>query len=176
MECIEALKTRRSIRKFTDKNPDLNIIIKAISIARYAPSAKNSQPWRFIIIRDKKIIDKLSRLHRGASPLSNAKIAVVVIANKEESPVSYMVDASLATMYLWLALHCMGLGAVWIQTLRNTNEINNILGIPNNYVPVAILAIGYPDEKPEPRPRRPLSEIVYIDKYGNKIENVEKST
>lgn len=73
-------------------------------------------------------------------------------------------------MYFWLALHCMGLGAVWIQTLRRIEEINKLLNVPSNYVPVAIFAIGYPAEKPSARPRRPLEEIVFIDKYGNKIQ------
>ncbi len=170
MDCIEALKTRRSIREFTEEEPSLNTILKALDIARYAPSAKNTQPWRFIIVRDKNLIDKLSRIHSGATPLKNAKTAVVVLANKNESPTSYLIDASLAAVYFWLALHCIGLGAVWIQTLRNINEINKILDIPEEYIPVAIFAIGYPREKPGPKPRRPLKELVFINKYGNRLE------
>ena len=169
MECLEALLTRRSIRVFLDKEVELDKILKAIDIARYAPSAKNSQPWRFIIITDRDKLEKLARLHGGASPLYSARLAVIVLANKYESPTSYLVDGSLAALYFWLALHCMGLGAVWIQTLRNVEEINELVDAPSEYVPVAIFAIGYPGEKPHAKPRRPLEEIVFINKYGVRI-------
>ena len=169
MECIEALLTRRSIRVFLDKEVELDKVLKAIDIARYAPSAKNSQPWRFIIVTEKDKLERLAKLHGGARPLHNARLAVIVLVNKHESPTSYLVDGSLATLYFWLALHCMGLGAVWIQTLRNIEEINEIIGAPSEYVPIAILAIGYPGEKPHTKPRRPIEEMVFINKYGTRI-------
>ncbi len=169
MECIEALLTRRSIREYLDKPVPRKALLKAIDIARYAPSAKNTQPWRFIIVDDPKILVKLSKIHGGAKPLEKARTAIVVASNREESPTSYLVDGSLATMYLWLALHCLGYGAVWIQTLRNTREIQEILELPVNLVPVAILTIGYPNEKPEPKPRKKLEDITYINKYGVKL-------
>jgi len=112
--CLKILKTRRSIRKFRSKEMPLNLIIKAIDIARYAPSAKNSQPWRFIIISDRSILSRLAEIHSGAKPLSDSRIGIVVLSKPSESPTSYMVDASLSAMYIWLSLHCQGLGAVWI--------------------------------------------------------------
>jgi len=158
--------SRRSIRLFSEREVPFELIYKALNIARYAPSAKNSQPWRFIIVTDKELLLELSKIHRGAQPLVKADKAVVVLGNKDESPTSYLVDASLSALYLWLALHCMGLGAVWIQTLRNIDKIKQLLDIPENYVPVAILAVGYPAEKPKPKPRKDLREITYINKYG----------
>jgi len=170
VECIEALLSRRSIRVFRDETPDINIVLKAIDIARYAPSARNSQPWRFIVITDRDLIEKLSELHPHAKPLKNSKIAVVVVVNKIESPTSHLVDGALAAMYFWLALHCLGLGAVWIQTLRNIEEINNILNIPEDYIPLALFAVGYPGETPTAKPRKPLKEIVYLNKFGKTLE------
>jgi nitroreductase len=79
-----------------------------------------------------------------------------------------MLDCANATVYLLLALHALGLGAVWIQTLRNVEEIRGLVGLSNNVVPVAIVALGYPDETPQPRPRKPLEEIVYFNRYGVK--------
>ena len=143
--------------------------MKAIDVARYAPSAKNTQPWRVIIVKDRELLDKLSGIHSGALPLRGAKLALVVLADKTESPTSYLVDASLFAMYLWLALHCMGLGAVWIQTLRDTETIRRILEVPEECVPVGILAVGWPAEKPSPKPRRSIEEIVFIDRYGVKL-------
>jgi nitroreductase len=70
-------------------------------------------------------------------------------------------------MQIMLAAHALGLGTVWLQTLRNVSEIQGIVGLPKNYVPVAMLALGYPDEKPSPKKRKELKEIVYLNRYGS---------
>ncbi len=161
-KCLEILLSRRSIRRFKPDPVPLDLVMKAIEVARYAPSAKNLQPWRFIVITKRELLDKLATIHVGAKPLREAKLAVLVASVPDVNPVSHLVDAALAALYLWLALHCLGLGAVWIQTLRNVDEIKEILQLPPNLYPVAILAIGWPAEKPEPPPRRKLSDIVKI--------------
>ncbi|HID80650.1 MAG TPA: nitroreductase family protein [Ignisphaera sp.] len=171
--CSEFLLTRRSIRVFEEKEVPMDVVLRAIDIARYAPSAKNIQPWTFIIVKERDILDKLAKLHPGAAPLRRAPIAIVVLADSQASPISYLVDGANAVIYLWLALHCLGLGAVWIQTLRNIDEIRKLLNIPDNWVPVAILAIGYPAEKPSPKPRKDLSEIVFINTFGNRYSDIQ---
>ncbi|MET1102046.1 MAG: nitroreductase family protein [Pyrodictiaceae archaeon] len=169
MDAIEALLTRRSIRRFKPDPVPLELVLKLIDIARYAPSARNSQPWRFIIVDDPSIKEKLSRIHGGAKPLMNAPLGIVVACVKDESPISYLLDCANATIYFMLAAHAHGLGTVWIQTLRNIDEIREILSIPENVIPAAILALGYPDEKPFPKPRKPVEEITFRNKYGEKI-------
>ena len=168
---LEFLKSRRSIRRFKEEKPPLELILKAIDVARYAPSAKNSQPWRFIIIDDPEVKTKLAEIHLWARPLKNAPLGVVVACHIDESPTSYMLDCANATLYFLLALHALGLGATWIQSLRNVEELKELLGLPNHVVPVAIIAIGYPDENPPPRPRKPLEEIIFYNKYGVKSKN-----
>ncbi|ABN69218.1 nitroreductase [Staphylothermus marinus F1] len=159
-ELINFLKTRRSIRKFkSEKIPD-EILLKILDTARYSPSAHNSQPWKFVIIDDRQILDRLSKIHGGAKPLRFAPQAIVVLVNRKDDPDSYFLDGANATIYIQLAAHAFGIGSVWIQTMRNIDEIQEILNAPKDYVPVAILAIGYPDEKPVLRPRKPLEEIV----------------
>ncbi|MCC6034524.1 MAG: nitroreductase family protein [Desulfurococcaceae archaeon] len=166
---LEFLKSRRSIRKFKPQSPPRDLVLKAIDVARFAPSARNSQPWRFIIVEDTEIKSKLASIHIYASPLKNAPLAVVVVCHVDESPTSYMLDCANATIYFLLAVHALGLGAVWIQTLRNIEEIRSILGIPENVIPVAIIALGYPDESPSPKPRKPLEEVVFMNKYGVRL-------
>jgi len=168
-QLLELLKSRRSIRRFKREKPPLELVLKAIEVARYAPSAKNSQPWRFIIVDDEELKNKLASIHPAAAPLREAPMGIVVACHIDESPVSYMLDCANATVYLLLALHALGLGAVWIQTLRNVEEIRGLVGLSNNVVPVAIVALGYPDETPQPRPRKPLEEIVYFNRYGVKM-------
>lgn len=166
---LNFLVSRRSIRKFSPAQPPLDLVLKAIDVARYAPSARNSQPWRFIVVEDKEVKKKLASIHPYAKPLEEAPLAVVVACHIDESPTSYMLDCANATTYLLLALHAVGLGAVWIQALRNIDEIRTTINAPDNVIPVAILAVGYPNEQPIARPRKPLNEIVYLNKYGNRV-------
>ncbi len=166
-ELLNFLISRRSIRKFRpDPVPD-ELILKILDVARYAPSARNSQPWVFIVVKDPEIKKKLANVHVWAKPLENAPVGIVVACNTEVSPESYQVDCANATMQIMLAAHALGLGTVWLQTLRNVSEIQGIVGLPKNYVPVAMLALGYPDERPSPKKRKELKEIVYLDKYGS---------
>lgn len=166
---IQFLLTRRSIRRYLDKPVQRELLLKIIDVARYAPSAKNLQPWEYIIVEDRNILERLSKIHAGAKPLEKTSSAIVVVVDKEVSPTSYLVDGANTVMYLMLAAHAYGLGTVWIQTLRNIDEIRKILNIPENKIPVAIIAIGWPAEKPSPKPRKPLEELVHINKYGNKL-------
>lgn len=172
-KCLEFLKTRRSIRKFKPKPVSEDLIFKILDVARYAPSAGNRQPWEFIIVKDKEKIKKLAEVHPWAKPLLGAPVAIVVIGNQNISPISYHVDCANTTIYIMLAAYAYGLGTVWIQTLRNIEEIREILNLPQNMIPISILAVGWPDEKPTVRPRKPLKELVHIDTYGNKLKEIK---
>jgi nitroreductase len=166
-ELLNFLISRRSIRKFRpDPVPD-ELILKILDVARYAPSARNSQPWVFIVVKDPEVKRKLANVHLWAKPLENAPVGIVVACNTEVSPESYQVDCANVTMQIMLAAHALGLGTVWLQTLRNVSEIQGIVGLPKNYVPVAMLALGYPDERPSPKKRKELKEIVYLNRYGS---------
>ena len=168
-KCLDLLLTRRSIRKFESKNVGDEIIEKILDVTKYAPSAKNSQPWEFIIVKDPEIKEKLGRIHRYAYPLLKAPVALIVLCNPELTPTSYLVDCANAAMYVMLAAHSLGLGTVWIQSLRNVRDILEIVKAPKGMIPVAILALGWPAERPEPKPRRELTEIVHLDTYGNRM-------
>lgn len=163
---LEFLRTRRSIRIFKPEPVSDELIMKILDVARFAPSAKNNQPWEFIVVKRKDILDQLSRIHRWAKPIARAPLAIVVICDKKLSPISYHVDCANAAIYIMLAAHALGLGTVWIQSLRNIEEIQKILSIPSNKVPIAIIPVGWPAEKPEPRPRKPLNKLVHENTYS----------
>lgn len=168
--CLDLLLTRRSVRKFEDREVSDEDLRKVLDAARYAPSARNSQPWEFVVVKDRRLIEELGRVHKYASPLLNAPLAVVVLCDPKLSPTSYLVDCANATTYLMLAAHALGLGSVWIQSLRDTERINSLVGAPADKVPVAVLALGYPAEHPSPPKRKDLSELVHLNKYGSRWE------
>jgi nitroreductase len=169
-ECLKFLMSRRSIRLFEDREVSDELIRRILDVARYAPSAKNSQPWEFVVVKDEEIRKRLASIHRYAYPLQRAPVAIAVLCDPKLSPDSYLADCANATIYLMLAAHALGLGTVWIQSLRNVKEINEIIGAPEGRIPVALIALGWPAEKPEARPRKELSEIVHINRYGNKMK------
>mgnify|MGYP001772545603 CR=1 FL=1 len=166
---LELLLTRRSIRRFKDTPVGMDVVLRILDVARYAPSAKNRQPWVYIVVSDREVKSRLAGIHEGARPLEGAPLAIVVACDRSVAPESYQVDCANTAMYIMLAAHALGLGSVWIQTLRNIEEIQEILGLPSNYIPIAILAIGYPDEHPQPKPRKPLAEITFLNRYGNPL-------
>jgi len=170
--CEEFLLSRRSIRVFEPREVPLDLVLRAIEVARFAPSAKNAQPWEFIVVNDRDLMERLSKIHANAKPLERCQVAIVVVSDREKSPVSYLVDGAIAATYLWLALHCLGLGAVWIQTLRDVDRIRDLLNIPERLIPVAILAVGWPGERPTPKGRRAVEELVHLNSYGVRIKEV----
>ncbi|MEM1929657.1 MAG: nitroreductase family protein [Thermofilaceae archaeon] len=169
-DCINALLTRRSIRKFKKDDVPFDLVLKAIDIARHAPSARNWQPWEFVVVRDRDRREQLSKIHPWARYAAEAPVAIVVLADQQRAPDSYMIDGSLAAMYLWLAIHCLGLGAVWLHTVPVADKVRQIIGAPDHLFPIGLFAVGYPDEQPPPRPRKELKEIVHLETYGRKLE------
>ena len=169
-EYLNFILTRRSIRKFKPMPVDLDLVKRILDVARYAPSAGNRQPWIFVVVTDKEVKDRLAKIHRWAYPLENAPVGIVVACNREVSPESYQVDCTCAAMYIMFAAHALGLGTVWLQTLRNIEDVQKILGLPSNYIPVAMLALGYPDEQPVAKSRKELKDITFLNKFGTSLQ------
>jgi len=182
MELIEAIKTRRSIRKFKTtpvKDEDLDIILEAF---RWAPSWANTQCARLIIIKDKEIISKLAETLTPTNPARSAMLeAPIVIAAcaklgrsgfKKGEPQTdkgnywFMFDTGIAMQNLVLAAHSLGLGTVYIG-LFDAAKAGGILNLPEDIATVAMSPLGYPDEEPEIHKRKELSETVFYDTYGN---------
>lgn len=169
-EKLSFLLTRRSIRRFKPTAIDMGVVRRILDTARYAPSAGNRQPWIFVVVMDREVKEKLAKIHRWAYPLESAPLGIVVACNKDVSPDSYHVDCACAAVYIMFAVHAFGLGSVWIQTLRNIEDIQKILNLPSNYIPIAMLAIGYPDEQPTVKSRKELKDIVFLNRYGAALQ------
>jgi len=189
MEAMEAIKGRRSIRKYTSRPVDDETLNTVMEAARQAPSWANTQCWRFIVVRDSQLRNKLAdtaievttgRPNRGAEAIRTTPVAIVACAELrkagyytkgEQAPVTdkgdwYMYDMGLAMQNLTLAAHTLGLGTVNVGAF-DAVKAAQVLGVPEGFVVVSMTPLGYPDESPDPRPRKELSEIVFYDKFDS---------
>jgi len=155
METLEAIMTRRSIREFT-KDPvsegDLQDLLRA---GMQAPSAKNEQPWHFIVIDDSEILHAIPGFHPYAQMLLKAPLAIAVCSDRrlEVKRASWLQDCSAATENILLAAHAKGLGAVWLGIFPDSERVlgmQELLKLPKDICPVSLVAIGHPALQPEP--------------------------
>lgn len=148
----EIIKTRRSIRKYLKKAIDKEQIMQLLEAAMYAPSARNEQPWHFIVVNEREILNKITEIHPYAAMLKDAPLAILVLADKSiETTEGYRVqDCSAATQNILLSAHAMGLATVWLGVYPRAERmlaISQLFCLPQNIEAISIIAIGYADEQ-----------------------------
>lgn len=163
-DIFDIIKTRRSIRRYKKEIPDEVLIRRCIEAACYAPSSKNSQPWLFILVKNRDMIKALSKTQPYSKFLESAPYAVVVLAEEEKSN-HWLEDCSCAIVLLLLEAHSLGLGACWNavyhpETDQRENYVRKILNIDNRYRVIANIGIGYPDEEPLPKRVKNSEEVI----------------
>ena len=173
MDVFEAIKGRRSIRRFTRENVSEDDLRKLLECAIMAPSAGNLQSWEFVVVRDAKRKRGLSAAALDQTFIEEAPVVVVVCANEMRSGRGYgnrgvtlycLQDTAAAIQNLLLAAHALGLGACWVGAFHE-EEVRKVLKVPRGIRPVAIVPVGHPSESPWDRERRPLSEIVHYETF-----------
>ena len=172
---LSLVQKRRSIRRYLDKPVEPEKIELLIESALRSPSSKGLNPWELIVVKDKDLLEKLSKAKpHGASFLKNAPLGVVVCADSSKCDV-WVEDASIATIFLHLAATSMGLGSCWIQirkrmydqTKTSQEYIRELLKIPENFKVESIVAIGYPAEsKPSHKKESLPYDKIHFDFFG----------
>ena len=153
MEAIEAIHTRRSIRKYTSQPVSDALMNELLTAAMYAPSAGNAQPWHFVVIRERQTLDAIPIFHPHAKMMKYATVAVVVCGDTtvEKYRGRWVLDCSAATQNILLAAHAKGLGAVWVGLHPEPARVENmrrLLRLPENIIPLSLIPVGYPAEHP----------------------------
>jgi nitroreductase len=166
MEVKKAVKTRRSIRKYKRIAVQDQLILECLDVARWAPSANNSQPWEFIVIRNPETMKKLGDIHHGGSFMADSLVVVVFLADPRRSPSCYHGDVAVAAQSFMLAAHSIGLGTCWIGVINTEYEqpVKKLLGVPPDLVVLCAVSIGYPDERPRSS-RRSVAEMLHWERY-----------
>ncbi|MCF6464785.1 nitroreductase family protein [Clostridium sp. Cult2] len=169
MDILEAIFTRRSIRKFTGEpisEEDLKTILKA---GFQAPSAHNYEPREYIVVRDKKIIEKITKFHKYSKMLPKAGCGIIVCGDKDKQPeIGFLIeDCSASMQNMLLAAHGIGLGAVWCglySVTKLTESMADVLELPEHVIPIGMIVVGVKDELKEPIDRYDERKIHY-DKW-----------
>jgi nitroreductase len=152
MDAIEAILSRRSIRKYTKEAVSEKLIDELVHAAMNAPSAGNSQPWHFVVIQDRKVLDEIPKCHPYSNMLREAPVAIAVCADPRTMGGKewWVQDCSAATENILIAAQAMGLGAVWLGVYPEKSRVESIkalLAMPQEIIPLNIISLGYPAEK-----------------------------
>ena len=152
MDVLEAIRTRRSIRKYIDKPVPQDLVQKLLAAAMQAPSARNQQPWQFVVIEDKSTLAKVPEIMPNAAMASKAPLAILICGDLdlEKSPGYWVVDCAAAMENLLLAAHALGLGAVWTGVYprqQRMEGLGQLVGLPKNVIAHSLVVLGYPDEQ-----------------------------
>ena len=152
MDANDAILTRRSIRKYTKKSITDETIKELLDAGVSAPSAGNQQPWQFIVIDDRKLLDKLPTFLPNGKMLADADKAILVCGdlNLEKHKGYWMLDCSAATQNILLSAHAKGLGACWLGVYPREDRVKNLQKLfktPENIIPFSMVSLGYPDEE-----------------------------
>ncbi len=170
MDLFKSLYERRSIRKYTNKIIDKEIIENVIRAGMYAPSAVNKQPWHFVVFKDKDTIRKIKEVHPSSGMLDQASTGILICfdTNLQHDEGFGPIDCSAATQNMLLAAHGYGLGACWIGIYPRPERVKvlgNVFNLPEHVVPFAVISLGYPNEKKE-KPERFKPERIHYESWN----------
>lgn len=160
---LEVIKARRSVRRFLDRPVPDDLVDRILEAGRWAPSGLNNQPWRFALVTDGTVKEKLSKLTRYSRIVLEARVLIPVFLDSEACyhriKDAQAVGACLQNMLL--EAHTLGLGAVWLgEIIKSDREIREVLGLGDGLELMAVLAIGYPAGSPGKGVRKELKELI----------------
>ncbi len=163
MDALEVLKTRRSVRKYLNKEVDPEIIRDIVDCGRLAASGRNVQPCRFIAVTDPERKRKVSQITEYGKFINDASACILVFAEETK----YMIeDGSAATQNILLAAKAHGLGSCWVAGHKKeyAKEIESYMGVPENVKLIACVAVGYEDGNAQTK-KLALSEVLHWDRW-----------
>lgn len=165
MEVFEAIRTLLAVRKYQDKPVPVEVVRRILEAGRLTGSARNIQPWHFIVVDEPEMLRKLGSVARTGPYVAEAPLAIVVAVEKNRFALS---DGSRAIQSMMLAAWGEGVGSNWVG-FQSMDEVKPLLGIPDDLDVIAILPFGYPAATigKGRKNRKPLSEVAHHGRFGN---------
>jgi nitroreductase len=170
MNVLDAIRTRKSVRKYRNKTVEEDKLLAVLEAGRLAPSASNRQEWRFIIVKDREAKKKLAEAANSQSFIAEASVVIVACAKTDEhvmrcGQACYPIDVAIALDHITLVAVDLGLGTCWIGAF-DEKEVKQILDIPAEIRVVALMPLGYPyDSSVANKKRLALNKIVKYEHW-----------
>jgi nitroreductase len=164
MDAIEALRSRRSVRKYSDRSVPDDLINKIADCGRLAATGLNEQPWEFIVIRDQAMRDNLKEICDYGKFINKAPVCIVVFCRDCKY---YLEDGSAATQNILVAATALGLGSCWVAGDKKpyAERIRNLLGVPGGHKLISLVSIGYSTAASARIKKRSLDEVMHKEKF-----------
>ncbi len=171
MDILNGILTRRSIRKYSSGIITREHVEELIKYGMYAPSARNAQPWHFVLMNDQDVFMKIIDIHPHAKMLLQAQWGIAVCGDEQlaHTPDYWPVDCSAVSQNILLAAHGMGYGAVWIGIYprpERMSALKELLQLPPHIHVLSIISVGHPAQE-IPQPERFHPERIHLNKFGN---------
>ncbi len=164
MDAIEALRTRRSCRKFAAKEIGRDVVETVVDAGRLAATARNEQPWEFVVVTDAAVRRQIAAMTDHGPFIADAPVCIGVLAKQTKY---YLEDGSAATQSILLAAHALGLGACWVAGDKKAYapKVVNALGAPADMNLVALVALGWPQGPLPNTQKRSLRDVLHWEKF-----------
>lgn len=165
MSLVDVVLSRRSIRRYEQKEIPRDALDKILEAGRQAPSAANKQPWHFIVLNDPEIKKEFSKGMFNRF-IKDSAVTIVGCAHKDLVAGKWsIISATIALQNMVIAAWALGVGSCWIGDFKE-EKVKKLLNIPESWNVVALISFGYPAEKPRPRKKKCIEEIVSFNKFG----------
>ena len=178
MDVFEAIRNRRAVRQFKPELITDDTIRRILEAARWAPSPFNTQPWEFIIIKDKETLKSISKFARYSGYLQTVPMAIAVVVPPVSGKFSWIEGigetkfaAAMAVQNMMLAAKELGIGTCWVSIDRD--KVGEILKVPKTHFVLTVIPIGYPETTPpqhDESHRKKLNDMIFLENYGKKSD------
>ncbi len=177
---LDLMNSRTSIRKYTDEEIKREDLGKILEAGRWAPSAGNMQSWEFVVVEDDGLKEELSQASYNQTHVREAPVCIVVLGDHEKAERKYnergrnvyMVQETAAAMQnMLLMAQSLDIGTAWVGAFDG-EKVSDLLEVPDRLTPLAIVTLGHPNERPIQNQKKRITDVTYINTYGNRLHRV----
>ena len=165
MDTLEAIAARHSVREYSDRPVDRATIEKMIDAARRSPTARNEQPWEFVAVTDAAMRQRIAALTDFGKFIAQAPACIAAFCRDTKY---YLKDGAAATTTLMIAAAALGVGTCWVAGDKKAycSTVAQMLGVPDGFKLIALVAVGYEARPTGPKQKRPVAEVLHWEKYA----------
>ena len=164
MEFFDVLKNRKSVREYSEKTVEKVLLEKIVDAGRLAATARNEQPWKFIVTSDKEILEKICSMCPNGPFIKDAPHLIAVFSKDTKY---YLEDCSAATQNILLTIEALGLGGCWVAGDKKDyiEDIRKIFNVSDGYKLVSMISVGYPKKPQNPKAKKTIEEVLCWEKW-----------